>query len=94
MINLLDYSNGIWHKTTEYDDNYHGIYEIEYAWYNDNIGIFPQTFNGKTIYPIGEKLKTVVNEKELKFLDENTGFCEYEILSGYQFTPFNVSISI
>ena len=91
MINLLDYSNGIWHNTTEYDEKYHGIYEIDYSWYNDNIGVFPQTFSEKTIYPIGEKLRTVVNEKELKFLDENTSFCEYEILSGYQFTPFNVS---
>lgn len=88
MINLMDYTNGMWKQTTEYDDNYHGIYEIEYSWYNDNMGVFAQTFQNKTIYPIGEKLRTVVNEKELLFLDKYTNYGEYEIINGYQFIPF------
>ena len=88
MVNLLDYTNGIWHNTIEYDEKYHGIYEIKYDWFNDNLGVFAHTFNDKTIYPIGENLRTVVNEQELIFLDKYSKYGEYEIINGYQFIPF------
>jgi hypothetical protein len=89
MINLLNYSEGNWYKTTEYDENITGIYEITYNCYHNKIGFFAQTYDGKTIYPIGENLKTSVNEKELLLLDEYPNEVEYTINAGYQFIPFN-----
>ncbi len=88
MVKLLDYSAGNWKKTTNFDDSYHGIYEIEYSSYDDYIGLFPQNFNNLTVYPNGEGLKTVVNEQELIFLQNNSNIADFQILNGYQFIPF------
>ena len=88
MVKLLDYSAGKWKRTTDFDDNFHGIYEIEYNCYDDYIGLFPQNFNNLTVYPNGEGLKTVVNEQELIFLQNNSNIADFKVLNGYQFIPF------
>lgn len=88
MVNLLDYSAGNWKRTTDFDDSFHGIYEIEYNCYDDYIGLFPQNFNNLTVYPNGEGLKTVVNEQELIFLQNNSNIADFKVLNGYQFIPF------
>lgn len=88
MAKLLDYSAGNWKRTTNFDDNYHGIYEIEYNCYEGYIGLFPQNFNNLTVYPNGEGLRTVVNEQELIFLQNNSNIADFKVLNGFQFIPF------
>lgn len=90
MIDLLDYTKGKWIKTTDYDENLHGIYEIKYNWFNHNIGLFPHNVDGLTIYPnvIGESQTAYCNEKELAFLDSHSNECDYKIVDGWQFIPY------
>lgn len=90
MIDLLDYTKGTWIHTKEYDDKLHGIYEIQYNWYDDCIGAFPHTVDGLTIYPniINDSQITFCNEKELIFLDNHYSNCDYKILDGWQFIPY------
>lgn len=90
MIDLLDYTKGLWIKTTEFDEKLHGIYKIEYNWYDNHIGVFPQTIDGLTIYPniIDNPITTYANEKELTFLDKYNNHCDYKIISGWQFIPY------
>ena len=90
MIDLLDYTKGNWISSTDYDEDIHGIYNIKYQWFNTNLGLFPHTVDGLTIYPnvINDYAYTTVNERELQFLDNNTNFADYEILSGFQFIPY------
>ena len=90
MIDLLDYTNGKWVKSNEFDDKIHGIYRIKYNWLNSDIGVFPQTVDNLTIYPniINGMTETVINEQELIFLDNHANDCDYEIIEGYQFIPY------
>lgn len=90
MVDLLDYANGKWLKTTEYDDNLHGLYKIRYKWFNENIGAFAHNYEDLTVYPnvINDYSEIYVNEQELKFLDEHTNNAEYEIIDGFQFIPY------
>lgn len=90
MLDLLDYTNGKWIQSNEYDEKIHGIYRIRYKWLNDSIGVFPQTIDNLTIYPniISDYYETVINEKELIFLESHLNDCEYDIIEGYQFIPF------
>lgn len=90
MIDLLDYTNGKWIKSNEFDDKIHGIYRIKYNWLNSDIGVFPQTVDNLTIYPniINGMTETVINEQELIFLDNHANDCDYEIIEGYQFIPY------
>ena len=90
MVNLLDYTNGKWIKSKEYDDKLHGVYNIKYKWLNKNVGVFPHTVDNLTIYPniINDYAYTTVNEQEIIFLENHLNDCQYEIIDGYQFIPY------
>lgn len=90
MVNLLDYTNGKWIKSTEYDEKIHGIYNIKYKWLNKDVGVFPHTVDNLTIYPniINDYAYTTVNEQEIIFLENHLNDCQYEILDGFQFIPY------
>lgn len=90
MVNLLDYTNGKWINSKEFDDKITGIYRIKYRWLNSDIGVFPHTVNNLTIYPniISNYVETVINEQELIFLDKHRNDCDFEVLEGYQFIPY------
>lgn len=88
MINLLDYSAGIWHKTTDFDDNMHGIYQVKFNWFNPDLGLIAFNADNKTVYPNGENCVSWMNEKEICLLNDNSKFGDFEIISGYAFHPY------
>lgn len=89
MINLLDYSNGNWLPSTNFDDNYHGIYKIKFNWFHEQLGFIAFNSETRTVYPNAENCISYVNEKELCFLNDHPNFGEYEILEGHTFHPYN-----
>lgn len=88
MRDLMDYSNGNWVKSTDFDERYHGIYKVKFTWFNDHLGFIAFTIDNKTIYPNTDECISWMNEKEICFLNDNSEYCVYEILEGYKFIPF------
>ena len=90
MVDLLDYANGKWIHTTEFDDNLHGLYKIRYKWFNKNLGAFAHNYNDLTVYPnvISDYQEIYANEQELIFLSNYSKYAEFEIIDGYQFIPY------
>ena len=89
MINLLDYSNGNWIKSTNFDENNHGIYKVKFNWFHPEIGFIAFNSDNKTIYPNTENCTSWINEKELIFLNNHPKYSDYEIIDGYTFHPYN-----
>ena len=90
MTELLDYGNGNWIKTTEFDDELHGLYKIRYQWLHDNLGMFAENYDNMTVYPnvISKPRETWINEKELIFLSEHENNAKFDIIDGFQFIPY------
>lgn len=88
MANLLDYSNGVWVETKDFDEKVHGYYRVKFNWYNQDLGFIAFTVDNKTIYPNAEQCISWMNEKELCFLNDNARFCSFEVLEGYKFVPY------
>jgi len=88
MINLYDYSNGTWIKSIDFDEKYHGYYKVKFSWFHENIGFMAFNIDNRTIYPNTENCISWMNERELKILNNNPNYCNYEILEGFTFHPF------
>jgi len=87
MRNLLDYSYGQWYQTKDCNMPNAGIYVINIEWDNDYISPFSQIYLNNTVYANGE-FQIIVNEQEIDFLNQYHKYNSYEIIEGWEFTPY------
>ena len=93
MVNLMDYSAGTWVRSTDFDEDVHGMYKVEYSWIHPTLGFVAVTMPNirgveSTLYPVTNMVEGWMNEQELRVLSDHPQFGEFKILEGWSFHPY------
>jgi hypothetical protein len=86
MTKLIDYSNGIWKKVKQFnDDADYGFYHCSVSSLEPFFSPFCVKKNGLNIYPVG-KFFQFLNSDEIRFIKKYYKHTKITVLSGYEFT--------
>lgn len=90
MTNLIDYNNGEWRKTREFDDDTTGgFYKVNINLFHENFSPIMKKISSLNIYPNGS-LTQYLTHNELLFILKNFKEIDISIKEGYIFREYKL----